>query len=162
FMKRLLVVTVALVLLLVVVETASAVTHGQPDGNGHPYVGVAIQPIPSMPGFVTVCSGSALSATKFLTASHCFDASQPVFVSYNSVPPFSLSADFTQGTFHPNPNWCLGCAHGLSHFDTSDVAVITLDSPSNPGAFATLPSANQVDSLGMHTGVDVVGYGVQS
>ena len=55
-MKKLLVAAALLVLLLVSVVSVSAVTNGQPDGNGHPYVGVAIQPIPSMPGFVTVCS----------------------------------------------------------------------------------------------------------
>lgn len=79
------------------------VTNGQPDGTGHPYVGVAIQFIPSMPGFVTVCSGSALSTTRFLTAAHCFNPNLPVFVSYKPAPPFSLASDFTQGTFSPHP-----------------------------------------------------------
>src|SRR5215475_6989970 len=68
-----------------------SVTYGQPDGGNHPYVGIAIQDIPSMPGFVTVCSGSALSTTKFLTAAHCFDPSQPVFVTYKSGPPFNIT-----------------------------------------------------------------------
>ena len=52
---------------------ALAITNGQPDGNGHPYVGIAIQFIPDQPGFVTLCSGAALSSTVFLTAAHCFD-----------------------------------------------------------------------------------------
>jgi hypothetical protein len=46
---------------------------------------------PSMPGVVTVSSGSALSATKFLTSAHCFDPTQPVFVSCKTGPPFSLA-----------------------------------------------------------------------
>ena len=137
------------------------VTNGQPDGNRHPYVGVAIQFIPSMPGFVTVCSGSALSATRFLTAAHCFDPSLPVFVSYKSGPPFSLATDFTQGTFHPHPDWCIGCGPGLPGFDTHDVAVIALNAPRNPGAFAVLPTVGLVDTLPMGTAVDIVGYGVQ-
>jgi len=137
------------------------VTNGQPDGNRHPYVGVVIQPIPDMPGFVSVCSGAALSATKFLTAAHCADPSQPVFVSYKSGPPFSLSKDFTPGSFHPNPDWCIGCGPGLPGFDTHDVAVVTLFSQSNPGQFAKLPAAGLVDTLPMGTGVDLVGYGVQ-
>lgn len=137
------------------------VTNGQPDGNGHPYVGVMIQFIPSMPGFVTVCSGAALSPKKFLTAAHCADPSLPVFVSYKSGPPFSLATDFTQGTFHPHPDWCVGCGPGLQGFDSHDVAVVTLDRRANPGAFATLPDAGLVDTLPMGTFVDIVGYGVQ-
>ena len=79
------------------------VTNGQPDGNRHPYVGVAIQFIPDMPGFVTVCSGSALSDDRFLTAAHCFDPDREVFVSYKSGPPFILATDFTQGVFIRTP-----------------------------------------------------------
>jgi len=159
--RRLLATLFAISTLAVMASPASAVTNGQPDGAGHPYVGVAIQFIPSMPGFITVCSGSALSSTKFLTASHCFDPALPVFVSYKSAPPFSLATDFTQGVFHPNPLWCEACEHGLPGFDTHDVAVITLNSPRNPGSFAALPSAGLVDTLPMKSAVDVVGYGVQ-
>ena len=138
-----------------------AVTNGQPDNNGHPFVGVAIQPIPDMPGFVSVCSGSALSDTVFLTAAHCFDPAAPVFVSYKSGPPFTLATDFTSGTFTTDPDWCMGCAHGLPGFDTHDVAVVKLDHPSDPGVFASLPSVGLVDTLAMKTPVDIVGYGVQ-
>jgi hypothetical protein len=136
------------------------VTNGHPDGNGHPYVGVAIQFIPgTLNAFV--CSGSALSATRFLTAAHCFDPSLPVFVSYKSGPPFNFATDFTQGTFHPHPDWCMGCGPGLPGFDTHDVAVILLNAPRDPGAFAALPTVGLVDTLPMNTAVDVVGYGVQ-
>src|SRR4030095_4040126 len=120
-----------------------------------------IQFIPSMPGFVTVCTGAALSGTKFLTAAHCADPALPVFVSYKSGPPFSLATDFTQGTFHPDPDWCLGCGPGLPGFDSHDVAVVTLSAPRNPGEFAELPAAGLVDTLPMNTQVDIVGYGVQ-
>ena len=149
------------VVCLLAIAPVLAVTNGEPDGNRHPYVGVAIQFIPDMPGFVTVCSGSALSSTKFLTASHCFDPALPVYVSYKSGPPFSLAQDFTKGTFHPNPDWCLGCGPGLQGFDTHDVAVITLKQKTDPGAFVALPTAGLVDTLPMGTPVDLVGYGVQ-
>lgn len=147
------------ILLVVAVVPLMAVTNGQPDGNRHPYVGVAIQFIPSMPGSVFVCSGSALSATRFLTAAHCFDPALPVFVSYKNGPLFSLALDFTSGAFHPHPDWCLACAPGLPGFDTRDVAVVALNAPSDPGAFAMLPAPGLVDTLEMGTGVDIVGYG---
>jgi hypothetical protein len=134
------------------------VTNGQPDGNRHPYVGVMYQPIPNTT-FITVCSGSALSATRFLTAAHCADPTMPVFVSYKSGPPFGTT--FTRGTFHPHPDWCLACSPGLAGFDSHDVAVVELSLPSNPGAFADLPEANLVDTLPMGTDVEIVGYGVQ-
>lgn len=152
--------TLVVAAFLTAVAPVTAVTNGQPDGNGHPYVGVVIQFIPNT-NFISVCSGSALSTTRFLTAAHCADPSLPVYVTYKSEPPFSLANDFTQGTFHPNPDWCIGCGPGLPGFDSHDVAVVALDSPRDPGAFAALPAANLVDTLAMGTGVDIVGYGVQ-
>jgi Trypsin len=146
--------------LLAAAIPASAVTNGQPDGSGHLYVGVVIQFIPNT-NLISICSGSALSATKFLTAAHCADPSLPVFVSYKSGPPLSFANDFTQGTFHPDPDWCPGCGPGTQGSDSHDVAVVILNSPRNPGAFAALPSENLVDTLAMKTPVDVVGYGVQ-
>ena len=160
-MRKKFVLGILMFAVLALAAPVLAVTNGQPDGNGHPYVGVAIQFIPDQPGFVTVCSGAALSSTRFLTASHCFDPALPVFVSYKTGAPFSLATDFTQGTFHPNPDWCQACDPGLPGFDTHDVAVIALNSPANPGSFAVLPSAGLVDTLPMGTAVDIVGYGVQ-
>ncbi|MEP7132240.1 MAG: trypsin-like serine protease [Acidobacteriota bacterium] len=150
----------AVAILLTAASPVLAVTNGQPDGNLHPYVGVMIQFIPGT-DFISVCSGSALSPTVFLTAAHCADPSLPVYVSYKNSPPYRLATDFTQGTFHPDPDWCPGCGPGLPGADSHDVAVIVLNSPRDPGQFAALPAANLVDSLSMRTGVDIVGYGVQ-
>jgi hypothetical protein len=134
------------------------ITNGQPDGNAHPYVGLAFQPIPNSE-FVTICSGSALSPTKFLTAAHCFDPAMPAFVSFKNGPPFG--GTFVAGTFHPDPAWCPGCGPGLPGFDTHDVAVMTLATPVTLSRYANLPEPGIVDTLPMKTGVDIVGYGVQ-
>ena len=137
---------VAIAAALTTVAPVLTITNGQPDGNRHPYVGLAIQFIPNT-NLIAVCSGSALSDTRFLTAAHCFDPDLPVLVTYKNTPPYSLANDFTQGTFFPS--------------DTHDVAVILLDEPSDPGEFAALPTAGLVDTLPMMTDVDIIGYGVQ-
>ena len=131
---------------LTTVAPVLTITNGQPDGDRHPYVGLAIQFIPGT-NSISVCSGSALSETRFLTAAHCFDPNLPVLVTYKNEPPYSLANDFTQGTFYPS--------------DSYDVAVIVLDEPSDPGEFAVLPTAGLVDTLPMMTDVDIIGYGVQ-
>src|SRR6185436_5213775 len=111
-MRRAVTTGLLVLALLAMTVPVGTITNGQPDGNKHPYVGLVLQPIPSMPGFVIICSGSALSSTVFLTAAHCADPANPVFVTYKSGPPFT-AADFTAGTFQPHPDWCLGCGPGL-------------------------------------------------
>jgi len=157
-MRSKLIASLTIAGLLAAVAPVVTVTNGQPDGNGHPYVGLAIQAAPG--GGFFLCSGSALSDTVFLTAAHCFDPDLPVLVTYKTAPPFLL-ADFTVGTFHPHPEWCLGCGPGLPGFDTHDVAVVELSAPRDPGSFAELPPLGLVDELPMRTEVELVGYGVQ-
>src|SRR5258708_1638255 len=156
------VIAFAFALALVTASTrVMTVTNGTPDGNRHPFVGTVIQFIPNT-DLISVCSGAALSSTRFLTAAHCADPNAgPVFVSYKNAPPYSLATDFTPGIFVPDPTWCEGCGSGLQGFDSHDVAVVALLSPKNPGAFAALPAQDLVDTLAMKTGVDIVGYGVQ-
>lgn len=139
---------------LATTATVMTVTHGEPDGTRHPYVGIALQPVTG--GFV-VCSGSFLSPTKFLTAAHCFDPSAPALVSPANQQPFPVVA----GAVHNNPDWCFGCGAGIQGADTHDVAVITLSKPVLLSEYAALPSAHLVDSLPMMSFVDIVGYGVQ-
>jgi Trypsin len=154
-MRKCLNAAAAVVVVLATTVTVLTVTNGSPDGNRHPYVGIALQPAAG--GGFFVCSGAALSPTKFLTAAHCFDPSLPVFVSYAPQQPFVVAP----GTVHNDPAWCPGCGPGLQGFDSHDVAVITLSAPVNPGAFAVLPTPGLVDTLEMGTHVDIVGYGVQ-
>ncbi|CAN5812314.1 hypothetical protein BH24ACT15_BH24ACT15_37090 [soil metagenome] len=46
---------------------AAAITGGQPDGNGHPYVGLLLAP------GITFCSRALISDSTILTAGHCTD-----------------------------------------------------------------------------------------
>jgi hypothetical protein len=52
---------------------AAAITDGQLDGNGHPYVGLMVaQDASGAP--LWRCSGALMSPTIFLTAGHCTEA----------------------------------------------------------------------------------------
>src|SRR5829696_6115747 len=62
-----------LVILAVAVFPVGAVTDGEPDGNGHPFVGLMVaQDADGNP--LWRCSGTLLSPTVFLTAGHCTEA----------------------------------------------------------------------------------------
>lgn len=153
-MRRMVLVAVAAVLLASTAPVMT-VTNGSPDGSGHPYVGIGLQPAPG--GGFFVCSGSFISPTRFLTAAHCFDQGAAVLVSPANQPPFPV----VTGVVHNDPDFCFGCGAGLPGADTHDVAVVTLNTPVFLPVYASLPAPGLVDTLPMKTPVDIVGYGVQ-
>ena len=69
--RKLFILACVLAVTLLLVTPALAITFGEPDGNGHPNVGtmVPISPEPYMP--ITICTGTLISPTVFLTAAHC-------------------------------------------------------------------------------------------
>ena len=111
-MRKSLTAVVAVGVLLATTVPGLTVTNGVPDGNRHPYVGIALQPAAG--GGFFVCSGAALSPTTFLTAAHCFDPSLPAFVSYASQQPFTV----VQGTvYRPSRlvSWLRSRAPGIRY-----------------------------------------------
>jgi V8-like Glu-specific endopeptidase len=145
---------------------AGAVTDGQPDGNGHPYVGLMVaQDANGNP--LWRCSGTLLSSTLFLTAGHCtespaahveiwFDADVESGIPANGYP-FTGDVGGTPYT-HPdyNPN----------AFFLRDLGVVVLDSPMVMAQYGALPAVNQLDALKTKRGKQnqtftAVGYGLQ-
>ena len=95
-------------MVIVVIGTATsaqAIVNGQPDGNGHPYVGMVFQT-----GSEAACSGTLVSPTVFVTAGHCMD---------NFIVNGTGAADVQVG-FHPDErdydaqvSWDAACLSGL-------------------------------------------------
>jgi hypothetical protein len=157
-MKKLRIVLAMVVMLsLVLAGSAMAITNGQPDGDDHPYVGMAVGWVAGQPGYVWICSVAAISPTVLVTAAHCFDFPE-VWVTFDKD-----AADWFElpGTWTPDPDWCPGCGPGLPGFDSHDVAVIVLDEPVTLPRYAQLPTEGLVDTLKMNSDVDLVGYGYQ-
>ena len=151
---------------------ALAITNGQPDGDDHPYVGLAVFDVLNSSGQNVPshrCSASLLTPTLVLTAGHCTDGTSRARVWFDEIVqgnpeyPFSGATSY-DGVAHTNPGFCVGCGNGLPGFAIRDVGVIVLSEPvptSDVSEYASLPTAGLVDTLASKTPVDFVGYGVQ-
>ena len=155
-----------LVIMAVAVSPVAAVTDGELDGEGHPYVGLMVaQDADGNP--LWRCSGTLLSDTVFLTAGHCteapaahveiwFDADVESGIPANGYP-FTGDVGGTPNT-HPqyNPN----------AFFLFDLGVVVLDTPYALSEYGALPGLNQLDALKTRRGhqdvtFTAVGYGLQ-
>lgn len=159
---------VFLVALLTVATVGSvlAVTDGELDGDGHPYVGLMVAQLGDGTPLWR-CSGTLLSPTLFLTAGHCteapaahveiwFDADVESGIPDNGYP-FTGDVGGTPYT-HPdyNPN----------AFFLYDLGVVVLDEPVVMDEYGALPELNQLDALKTRRGLQdvtftAVGYGLQ-
>jgi len=166
--KMFLAVFSVLVILAVAVFPVGAVTDGEPDGNGHPFVGLMVaQTAAGAP--LWRCSGTLISPTVFLTAGHCTEAPAAHVEIWFAADvdagrpgngyPFNGEVGGTPYT-HPdyNPN----------AFFVRDVGVVVLDEPyvSPNGVYGELPLLDQFDAFKTKRGLQdvtftAVGYGLQ-
>ncbi len=163
---KLYILAIAVVLVLLMVVPAMAITDGELDGNGHPYVGLMVaQDANGNP--LWRCSGTLLSPTIFLTAGHCteapaahaeiwFDTDVDAGRPGNGYP-YTGNVGGTTYT-HPqyNPN----------AFYLYDLGVVVLDEPYPMSAYGALPQLDQLDKLKTQRGKQdlnftAVGYGLQ-
>ena len=165
--KKTLVVAVTLVMIFVLaVAPVAAVTDGELDGNGHPYVGLMVaQDANGNP--LWRCSGTLLSATLFLTAGHCteapaahveiwFAADVEAGIPANGYP-FDGDAGgkpYTHPQYNPNA------------FFLFDLGVVILDKPVRLSKYGALPKLNELDEMATRRGTQnvsftSVGYGLQ-
>jgi V8-like Glu-specific endopeptidase len=164
--KMLLAAFSVLVILAVAVFPVGAVTDGQPDGDGHPFVGLMVaQDADGNP--LWRCTGTLISDTVFLTAGHCtespaahveiwFDTDVESGIPANGYP---FNGD-VGGTPHTHPDY------NPAAFFVRDVGVVVLDEAVDMDVYGALPTLNQLDSLKTKRGQQnvtftAVGYGLQ-
>lgn len=164
--KGLFILLITVVLLVVMILPAAAITDGELDGDGHPYVGLMVA-LDEDGETLWRCSGTLLSPTLFLTAGHCteapaahveiwFDADVESGIPANGYP-FDGDVGGTPYT-HPqyNPN----------AFFLFDLGVVVLDNKVKLKEYATLPELGVLDKMATQRGLQdvtftAVGYGLQ-
>ena len=158
----------ALVGSLLAAAPAGAITFGQLDGNRHPWVGALFADWdPDVAGPDLLCSGTLISPTVFLTASHC-----TAFLEEEGIAPGDVSVSFDPeptnadggalsgatllpGTYHTNPLFGSG-----GNNDPHDIAVVVLDHAYTGTTPAQLPTANYLSTLALkNQRFTAVGYG---
>jgi secreted trypsin-like serine protease len=68
-MKKISILAIVVLIFVIGVQTATAITGGELDGEGHPNVGLMIADIDGEPQWR--CTGTLISPRVFLTAGHC-------------------------------------------------------------------------------------------
>lgn len=121
---------------------AQAILNGVPDGDAHPYVGMATGTGPD--GRRSLCSGTKISEHRFLTAAHCFR------------PGSTVTIVFDENGAAPTVAYTGASARSA----TSDVAIVTV-AGGMPGPYATLPGLGSVAQLPMRQLLTSVGYGIR-
>ena len=154
----------AAVFAAIVASSAYAITYGQPDGTGHPSTGALVFFSPTRHQYRIECSGTLISPTVFLTASHCTafleaNGISNVGVSFDSQFDAATSKVYT-GTMHTNPLFNQRAS------DPEDIAVVTFAQPIQGITPVQLPTAGLLDQMSKDKSIKSasftsVGYGDQ-
>ena len=149
----------ALVGCAVVATTASAITtNGFPDNGRHPAVGAIVVPARDGTGYAEVCSGTLVSPTYFLTASHCTSFLEadprPEYVTFDETDVEGAPTGLIPATALTNPAY-----KGSGYRD--DVSLLRLATPVTGIEPAELPPLGYLATLGLaqSTRLTTVGYG---
>jgi Trypsin len=153
--RRVLAASMAVSAMLVLTVGADAITHGVPDGNGHPEVGALLAQQAFSDGTWAECTGTLIAPRVFLTAAHCDEGVSRVAVTFDSSYVFPKGTTYW-GTWHADP------AFNKSQGDPHDLAVVVLDNDAKGITPARLPKLGQLDSMKQGDPITAVGYGAQS
>jgi V8-like Glu-specific endopeptidase len=153
-------------ILAMAVSPVAAITDGELDGNGHPYVGLVVaQDANGKP--LWRCSGTLLSSTVFLTAGHCTEAPAAHMEIW-------FAADVESGipaNGYPNKGDVGGTPYTHPQYNPNafylyDLGVVVLDKPVRMSKYGALPQQDVLDKLSTQRGQQdvtftAVGYGLQ-
>jgi secreted trypsin-like serine protease len=165
-MRKLLAALATSMLLVLLPVSAGAITNGELDHDGHPFVGMlAFYDGPDGTGnYLHRCTGTLMSPTVVLTASHCTSGTMSARIYFTSTVPddFRTVPGGVVGTSHTHP------AYNPNNL-RNDVAVVVLNAGQSvpPGPYPTLPSQGFLSRLKrQHKLQDdtflAVGYGGQT
>lgn len=180
-MRKLLALAAAFVGALAIgLVPAGAITNGEPDGEGHPYVGLMVAKN-AAGNPLWRCSGTLMSPTVFMVAGHCTEApAASAVIWFSSGSPNGIPTDpnyvavAAGGTGCANPAVtgypCVGDATGAVHihpqydpdaFFLHDLGVVTLSASVTGRGFGALPEEGALSELPKHASMTAVGYGLQ-
>ena len=145
---------------------ALAITSGDLDGNGHPFVGLMVaKDAAGTP--LWRCSGTLLSPTIFLTAGHCTEAPaasaevwfDPDMQTNSAAKGYPFTGE-AHGTVHQHPNY------NPDAFFLFDLGVVRLSAPVVKSQYGQLPAQDVLDVMDRQRGQQdvtftAVGYGLQ-
>jgi len=170
-LRRVVVLAVALLMMLVLVGPASAITNGELDGDDHPHVVLILMDVGGEPAFR--CSGTLISPTYVLTAGHC--------TSNFPGEPFTGMRIFTESDVDNGDNtypdaggpnsieairWAAHPSYEDAPFFVNDVGMIELAEPYVLDTYGELPEVDELDAYKTRRGKNKawftsVGYGLQ-
>ncbi len=166
-MRKMLITILSLLTILVFsVNPVFAVTDGELDGNGHPYVGLMVaQDKNGAP--LWRCSGTLLSSQLFLTAGHCTEApAAHVEIWFDADVESGIPANG-----YPNTGDVGGTPYTHPQYDPNafyrfDLGVVVLDKKMKLSKYGALPRQDVLDKLATRRGLQdvtftAVGYGLQ-
>lgn len=137
------VVLAALIAAAVAAAPASAITYGEPDGAGHPYVGAIVADFQGQ--LQVVATGTLIAPRIVLTASHATAFIQSftddVYVTFAPVFDATDTQALYHGTMYTNPGF------SQRQNDPGDVAVVVLDKAPPITTPVTLPPAGIFDRM---------------
>jgi V8-like Glu-specific endopeptidase len=167
--NKIFVLLAVVALSLLAITQVAAINSGEPDGNGHPYVGLAVfKDAAGNP--LWRCSGTLLSPRVFLTAGHCTEA--PAASAVIWFEPEIIRGDPAFGYPNGGPTSVTGRTYLHPQFDPNafylyDLGVVVLDRQHRLSQYGQLPELGLLDSLANRRGqqdvtMTVVGYGLQN